>query len=155
MNNNSKVLTIGTESADLVKGSEDPKIPKELSVSHLEKHLQKILLNGAKPLTNVCDEGSVGRFSAKESKKNRFYYEFGPGDKINGWMISGPTFDAKDILRRLKNVISKEHWISDNVAKYPKDSRDFIIRTAFNALDEESSDIYSYLCYLNENSKRR
>ncbi|KRJ99708.1 uncharacterized protein LOC26535945 [Drosophila yakuba] len=152
MNKNSNILTIGTE---VLKEPANPKVPKELSVSDLEKHLQKILLNGGKPLTNVYEDGSVGTFSAKETKKNGYYYEFGPGDKINGWMCSGRTFNAKDVLSRLKNVISKEHWISDNVAKYQKDSRDFVIRTTFNALDEESSDIYSYLCYLNENSKRR
>ncbi|KMY95608.1 uncharacterized protein LOC27209202 [Drosophila simulans] len=152
MNNNSNVLTIGTESTgDL----ESTKARKEYSVSDLEKHLQKILLNGGKPLANVCDEESVRSFSAKEIKKNGYYYEFGPADKINGWMVSGPAFDAKGILGRLKKVIGKEHWISDNVAKYPKDSRNFIIETVFSTMDEESSDIYSYLCYLNENTKRR
>nr|NP_001137731.1 uncharacterized protein Dmel_CG42362, isoform A [Drosophila melanogaster]NP_001286687.1 uncharacterized protein Dmel_CG42362, isoform B [Drosophila melanogaster]ACL83185.1 uncharacterized protein Dmel_CG42362, isoform A [Drosophila melanogaster]AGK45243.1 IP15503p1 [Drosophila melanogaster]AHN56482.1 uncharacterized protein Dmel_CG42362, isoform B [Drosophila melanogaster] len=152
MNNNSNVLTIGTESTG---DFESTKTRNEYSVSDFEKHLQKILLNGGKPLTNVCDEGSVERFAAKEIKKNGYYYEFGPADKINGWMISGPTFDSKGILGRLKNVIGKEHWISKNVAKYPKDSRNFIIKTVSNALDQERSDIYSYLCYLNENTKRR
>ncbi|EDX08103.1 GD11612 [Drosophila simulans] len=111
MNNNSNVLTIGTESTgDL----ESTKARKEYSVFDLEKHLQKILLNGGKPLANVCDEESVRSFSAKEIKKNGYYYEFGPADKINGWMVSGPAFDAKGILGRLKKVIGKEHWISDN-----------------------------------------
>ncbi|XP_033151871.1 uncharacterized protein LOC117135619 [Drosophila mauritiana] len=153
MNNNSNVLNIGTESTgDL----ESTKARKEYSVSDLEKHLHKILLNGGQPLTNVCDERSVRSFAAKEFKKNGYYYyEFGPADKIKGWMISGPVCDAKGILGRLKKVIGKEHWISDNVVKYPKDSRNFIIDTVFSTMNEERSDIYSYLCYLNENTKRR
>ncbi|KRJ99707.1 uncharacterized protein LOC26536408 [Drosophila yakuba] len=155
MSKNSNVLTIGTESTEVSKEPANPTIPKQFCGTDFEKHLQKILLNGAKPLTNVYNEQSVGSFSAKEIKKNGYYYEFGPRDKINGWMCSGPTFEPKGILRRLKNVISKEHWISDNVAKYSKDSRGFITETTFKALDEETSDIYSYLCYLNENSKRR
>uniref|UniRef100_A0A6P4EKM4 Uncharacterized protein LOC108043089 n=1 Tax=Drosophila rhopaloa TaxID=1041015 RepID=A0A6P4EKM4_DRORH len=154
----SNVLTIGTddfEHSDRTKTG-IPKIRKEFLDSELENHLQKILLDDRKPFPTVYADKSVETFSAKETKKNgQQYYEFGPGDKINGWMINGPTFEPKGVLKRVKNRISKGFWITENVVKYPKDSRNFIIQTVSNALDEESSAIYHYLCYLNENTKRK
>ncbi|XP_016946506.1 uncharacterized protein LOC108022172 [Drosophila biarmipes] len=154
MTTKSDVLTIGTETSETLDERRIPKSPKELQDSDLEKYLQKILLNSAKPLTNVYLDGSVERFSANENRKNGQYtYEFGPSDKINGWMISCPTFEPKGVLKRVKDKISKQHWISENVAKYPKDSRDFIMETVSKAVDEEYSDIYDYLTYLNEHNK--
>ncbi|KAI8035837.1 hypothetical protein M5D96_011268, partial [Drosophila gunungcola] len=64
-----------------------------------------------------------------EIKKNGYKYEFGSKFKENGWLIDGPSFEPKGVLRRVKNRISKDHWINDNVAKYSKDSRGFIQTT--------------------------
>ncbi|XP_017018885.1 uncharacterized protein [Drosophila kikkawai] len=156
MTSKSKVFAIGTESCAIIEETPIRKSKKAYFEDHLEhhleQHLQKLLLDGARPLTTVYLDKSVETFSAKDIKKNgRYYYEFGPGDKINGWMINGPAFEPKGILSRVKEKISKDHWVTDNVARYSKDSRDFILQTVSKSLDEESADIYQYLSYLNDN----
>ncbi|KAH8358274.1 hypothetical protein KR084_010962 [Drosophila pseudotakahashii] len=156
MTTKSNVLTIGTDTSEVLDKPAIPKSRKVLTDSDLEQYLQKILLNGGRPLTNVYVDGSVEAFSANENRKNgQYIYKLGPSDKINGWMISCPTFEPKGVIKRVKNKISKEHWISDTVVKYPKDSRNFIIDTVSSAISEESSDIYYYLCYLNEHNNRK
>ncbi|XP_070069781.1 uncharacterized protein [Drosophila takahashii] len=148
----SNVLTIGTEAYEVLDKPAIQQSRKEMTDSVLEQHLQKILLNGR---PNVYVDGSVETISAKEYRKNgQYIYELGPTNKINGYMHSCPTFEAKGALKRIKNKISKDHWISDNVVKFPKDSRNFIFDTVFSAVNEESSDIYFYLCYLNEHRNR-
>lgn len=152
----SNVLTIGTETQEVLDGARIPKSHKELKDSDLEIYLQKILLNDAKPLTEVYVDGSVETFSANENRKNgQYIYELGPSDKINGWMINCPTFEPKGIIRRIKNKIGKEHWIAENVVKYPKDSRNVVMESVSKAVSEESSDIYDYLCYLKEHTNKK
>nr|XP_016996547.2 uncharacterized protein LOC108056996 [Drosophila takahashii] len=156
MTTKSNVLAIGTETSEDFDKPAISKIGKVLTEFDLEQHLQKILLNDRKPLTTVYVDGSVETFSANENRKNgQYIYELGPGDKINGWMINCPTFEPKGVLNRVKNKISKDHWISDNVVKYPKDSRNFIIDTVCSAVNEESLDIYYYLRYLNDHNNRK
>ncbi|KAH8373726.1 hypothetical protein KR200_003734 [Drosophila serrata] len=159
MTSSSNVLTIGTETNATLDEVTISKNRKAFFESDFEKRMQKILLNGEKPLAKVPDDTLLQRFSANELKKKdakdikksgRYYYEFGTGDKINGWMITGPAFEPKGVLRRVKAKITKDHWIADNVVRYSKDSREFILQTVSKSLDEESSDIYQYLSYLND-----
>lgn len=154
MTSNPSVLAIGAEVCEISEKPSISKHRKEFFESDFEEHLQKILLNGGKPQTKVPDDKLMERFSVNEIKKNGLnYYEFTSEMRTKGWITSGPAFEPKGILRRVKDKISKEHWITDNVAKYSKDSRSFIQQTVLNALHEEQIEIHQYLSYLNENSK--
>ncbi|KAH8421547.1 hypothetical protein KR009_001275 [Drosophila setifemur] len=157
MTTKSNILNIGAdEESDILYKDLILANPKESLDTKFENRLQKLLLHGAKPLKPGPDDKSVERFSVNESKKNgQNYYEFGPENKINGWITNGPSFDPKGVLGRVKERISKEHWINNNVAKYSKDSRDFICQTVGNAIHEEQIEIYQYLCYLSESSNRK
>ncbi|XP_017054367.1 uncharacterized protein LOC108096926 [Drosophila ficusphila] len=154
MTSKSDVLAIGTETSENLKPITHNR--KAYLQWDFEEHLQKILLNGAKPLKSAPDDNAIERFGANEFKKNdHHYYEFGAESKRFAWLINGPTFEAKGVLRRVKDRISKDHWITDNVAKYKKHSRDFIKQTVSNALHEEQVEIYQYLCYLNTNFNKK
>ncbi|XP_052843198.1 uncharacterized protein LOC128256711 [Drosophila gunungcola] len=163
MTSTSNVLTIGIKEtienfdrpSEFEKRIWIPETRKANFQKYFEEHLQKILLKGAKPLNSEPDVTAVKRFSASEIKKNGYKYEFGSKFKENGWLIDGPSFEPKGVLRRVKNRISKDHWINDNVAKYSKDSRGFIQTTVSNALDEEQIEIYQYLCYLKDSSSNK
>jgi len=152
MESKSKVLTIGTDTSEIEPKVQIPKKSIYFFKDDFKDHLQKILLNGANPIG--CDP--IKRLAANEVKKNgQYYYEFAPHIRSGGWIINGPTFEPKGILRRIKDRISKDHWTADNVAKYTKDSRDFIQKTVSEALHEEQFEIYQYICYLMENPNKK
>ncbi|XP_017078846.1 uncharacterized protein LOC108112957 [Drosophila eugracilis] len=157
MTSKSIVLAIGTESKDEIKDIPTIRHDRKASFqSDFEEHMQKILLNGGKPLESFPNDKVIQRFAANGLKKNEYhYYEFARGINRGCWIIDGPTFEPKGILRRVKERISKDHWITDNVAKFKKDSRDFVQKTVSNALHEEQVDIFQYLCYLNENCNKK
>jgi len=54
------------------------------------------------------------------------------------------------MLLRVKNRIGKEHWVSENVIQYKKDSMYFIQEIVSDALKEEEMEIYQFLSYLNK-----
>jgi len=62
----------------------------------------------------------------------------------------GVSFSPKGMLLRVKNRIGKEHWVSENVIQYKKDSMYFIQEIVSDALKEEEMEIYQFLSYLNK-----
>lgn len=146
----SKILAIGAEETDEQLDKSVSKHRKAFFSEDFGMRMQKVLLGGARPLNSNVDIGAIERFSANEVKKNgQYYYEFGPEIKIKGWIINVITFEPKGFLKRVKTKIGKEHWINENVAKFSKDSRNFIQSTVSKAADEETMEVYQYLCYLN------
>ncbi|KAH8305882.1 hypothetical protein KR018_000787 [Drosophila ironensis] len=150
MTRRSSVLAIGEEMTSEIVDKPDR---RQLLECEFQKRMQKILLAGAKPSISGPEDASITRFVANEVKKNgQYYYEFGPEPKVNGWIISVCSFDHKGLLSRVKDKIGKEHWITDNVARFSKDSRDFVTKTVSRVLDEETMEIYQYLNYLKKQS---
>ncbi|KAH8327049.1 hypothetical protein KR074_001364 [Drosophila pseudoananassae] len=151
MESKCEVLTIGAEgNQEQMDKQSISKHRKEFFSEDFKIRMQKVILGGARPLNSHLDEGAIERFSANEVKKNgQFFYEFGPEAKIKGWIINVITFEPKGFLKRLKNKIGKEHWVNDNVVKFSKDSRNFIVSSVSQAADEEKLEVYQYLCYLN------
>ncbi|KAH8233782.1 hypothetical protein KR026_012432 [Drosophila bipectinata] len=151
MESKSEVLTIGEdENQEKMDKQSIAKHRKAFFTEDFELRMQKVILGGVRPLNSQLDEGAIERFSANEVKKNgQFYYEFGPEAKIKGWIINVITFEPKGFLKRLKNKIGKDHWVSDNVVKFSKDSRNFIVSSVSQAAHEETLELYQYLCYLN------
>lgn len=152
MTSTSNVLAIGTDTSVIIDKATISRNRKAFFAFDFEERMQKILLNGGKPLAKVPDDKLLQRYSANELKKQngQHYYDFGVEDK-RGWFIDVTVLEPKGVHRRVQNKISKEHWVSDNVARFSKDSRDFIQATVSDASDEEKMQIYQYLCYLNDN----
>ncbi|KAH8253600.1 hypothetical protein KR032_006181 [Drosophila birchii] len=150
MTSSSRVLAIATETSATSDKPSKTSNPKAYLELEFEKHMQKILLNGNKP--PKLDDNCIGRFTATEIMRNgKQYYEFGPDNFKSGGIISGPSFDPKGILPRIKNRISKEHWVNENVIQYRKNSRVYIQQIVSEALGEEQMELYQYLCCLNKN----
>jgi len=156
MASKSKVLTIGTDTSEIEPRVQIPKKSIYFFKDDFKDHLQKILLNGANPIEPEPNQSAVARIAANEvKKKGQYYYEFAPEIRTGSWIMNGPTFEPKGVLRRIKDRISKDHWTTDNVAKYSKDSRLFIHQTLRAALHEEHFEIYQYICYLMENRNKK
>ncbi|KAH8305881.1 hypothetical protein KR018_000788 [Drosophila ironensis] len=150
----SNILTIGTETSDASGKVSATSNPKAYFEFEFERHLRKILLNGETP--KPPDDGVIERFAATEiMRKGKQYYEFGPDNFKAGTMFSGPSFNPKQVVARLRQKIGKEHWVNDNVIQYKKNSMCQIQQLSSDVLHEENIEIYQYLCYLNEHSKRK
>ncbi|XP_020800184.1 uncharacterized protein LOC110177699 [Drosophila serrata] len=150
MTSNSRVLAIATETTETSDKPPKTSNPKAYLEFDFEKHMQKLLLNGAKP--PKLDENSIERFAATEIMRNgKQYYEFGPDNFKTGVIISGPSFDPKGVIPRVKDRINKEHWVSEIVIQYRKNSMVNIQQIVSEALKEEQMEVYQYLRYLNEN----
>lgn len=149
MTSNSKVLAIATETSEWSDTPSKSSNPKAYFEFDFETHMQKLLLNGNKP--QELDDKSIEAFAATEIMRNgKQYYEFGPNNFKSGKIISGPSFNPKDVLLRVKNRISKEHWVNENVIQYKKNSMCYIQQIVSDALQEEQMEIYQYLRYLND-----
>ncbi|KAH8309485.1 hypothetical protein KR059_010774 [Drosophila kikkawai] len=150
MTSNSRILAIASETSESSDKPPKTSNPKAYFEFDFEKHMQKLLLNGEKP--QKLDENAIERFAATEIMRNgKQYYEFGPDNFKSRAIISGPAFDPKGVLPRVKDRISKEHWVNENVIQYRKNSMQYIQQIVSEALREEEMEICQYLCYLNKN----
>lgn len=124
-----------------------------------------LLVESRIPIEPVVDWNTVELFGmacVKEGKTPRQYHFF-CGSYAHHFpiatQITGPTRNARGVMRKLKELLSEENWIADNViqtplrAKFPNcyyNSDWYIQKMVSEALDFERNRLFWYLRYLQE-----
>lgn len=131
-----------------------------------------LLLGSRIPIEIIDDWNTVELFGMACVKKDNkpTQYHFLCGSYARHFPIStqmtGPTLNARGVLKKLKELLSEENWIADNViqsplrAKLPNTlhySDWYIQKMVSEALDYETNRIFWYIQYLQEEhlKKRR
>lgn len=130
-----------------------------------QKHMSWLLVGSRIPIEPVVDWNKVelfGMASVKEGKKPRQYHFFcgsyGSHFPI-ATQMTGPTCNARGVMKKLKELLSEENWVADNVIQTPLRAKIrssyfnndwYIQRMVSEALDFEQNRLFWYIRYLQE-----
>ncbi|KRF79651.1 uncharacterized protein Dvir_GJ26649 [Drosophila virilis] len=165
-----KVLAIGDGNEEYPKNKQLPaKDDVHFFREDFTKRLCLLLTGNPTPIHVVKDWDLVQRFGAASIKKDnqprRYHFVCGRGNSYStGEIISGPVFNAVDVLNIVKNRLKAENWISTNVIETPlktKVSRahdpfygsdQYIQGIVSDALHAEDVKLFKFLLYLHRES---
>ncbi|XP_017835352.1 uncharacterized protein LOC108594724 [Drosophila busckii] len=118
-----KVLSIGDPDEDDVSDFVKKVIPVAIGAKpELLTHLAKLLLGTRKAPEIVDDWESLDCFKAaniERPNKPKRYGFYCNGKDIPHVLMSARTYDAKWMFNRVKQRLSEEKWVSENVIETP------------------------------------
>lgn len=159
----SKVLSIGDDDC-LSTNKPEENYNYDSFRDDFRKHLCVILTGIKTPIDVTIDWNLVDRFGAasiKEGNQPRQYHFYGQRGN-SGWrshmIISGPTFNAKEVFKNVRNRLKEENWISENVIETPLRTKvgggahfgsdQYIQKIVSDALNAESKRLLKFIQYL-------
>ncbi|XP_030243558.1 uncharacterized protein LOC115563945 [Drosophila navojoa] len=168
----SNVLSIGDDNEFLsIKKPKNNNSNPNCIRNDFRKHFCAILTGIKTPIEPKIDWNLVDRFGAtsiKENNKPRQYHFYGQKG-CSGWkshtIISGPTFNAKEVFKYVKNRLKDENWISESVIETPLRTKvgtslhygsdQYIQKIVSEALHAEAKRLLNFIQYLHRNHNNK
>ncbi|ALC41215.1 CG42363, partial [Drosophila busckii] len=158
-----KVLSIGDPDEDDVSDFVKKVIPVAIGAKpELLTHLAKLLLGTRKAPEIVDDWESLDCFKAaniERPNKPKRYGFYCNGKDIPHVLMSARTYDAKWMFNRVKQRLSEEKWVSENVIETPFKNKPidkeyscdiYVQKVVSDCFDEHKEQMINYVTFLHQ-----
>ncbi|KAH8354920.1 hypothetical protein KR093_001348 [Drosophila rubida] len=157
-----KVLAIG-DPEDVTDKPEPSKYAYQRDfAANFKKHLGFLLVGTRSPIEVNEELKTMGRFQARnvkeDNKRRRYLFHFArDGEGRSGTIISGAVMNGGAVMEDVRNRLSEENWVSENVFETPfktergkeyNDNDSFIQSVVLDAIDADEKRVFKYVLNL-------